>query len=50
MKGTYTVLGLSGESADRLQFDVEDETTGQRTKTTVAQYFYERYGIPLKYV
>ncbi|XP_068740587.1 protein argonaute-2-like isoform X2 [Montipora capricornis] len=49
MKRKYTVRGLSGESAESLQFDEEDETTGQRTKTTVAQYFYKRYGISLKY-
>ncbi|XP_068705532.1 protein argonaute-2-like isoform X1 [Montipora foliosa] len=49
MKRKYTVWEVSGQSADRLQFDIEDETTGRRSKTTVAQYFYDRYRIQLNY-
>lgn len=43
IKRKYTVWGVSSQSADKLQFDVEDETTGRRTKTTVASYFKDRY-------
>jgi len=49
MKRKYTVWGLSRPSADKLEFDVEDETSGRRTKTTVAQYFKDRYKLPLRY-
>lgn len=41
---------MSGLSADRLQFDVADETSGRPTKTTVAAYFKNRYNIQLRYV
>ena len=48
-KRKYTVWGLSSYSAERLQFDVQDETTGHQTKTTVAQYFKDRYKWVLRY-
>ena len=50
LKRKYTVWGVSRESADRLQFDVDDETSGCRTKTTVAAYFKDRYKMQLRYV
>ena len=49
LKRKYTVWGVSRESADRLQFDVDDETSGRRTKTTVAAYFKDRYKMQLRY-
>lgn len=49
VKRKYTVWGVSRESADNLQFDVDDETSGRRTKTTVAAYFRDRYGMQLRY-
>ena len=49
IKRKYTVWGVSSQSADRREFDVEDETTGRRTKTTVAAYFMDRYNMPLRY-
>ena len=49
MKRKYTVWGLSSDSAARLQFDVQDETTGRQTKTTVAHYFKDRYKLVLRY-
>ena len=48
-KRKYTVWGVSGQSADRLQFDVVDETSGRSTKTTVATYFKDRYRMQLRY-
>ena len=49
LKRKYTVWGVSRESADGLQFDVDDETSGRRTKTTVAAYFKDRYKMQLRY-
>lgn len=49
IKRKYTVWGVSSQSADRLQFDVNDETSGRRTKTTVAAYFRDRYRMQLRY-
>ena len=49
IKRKYTVWGVSSQSAERREFDVEDETTGRRTKTNVAAYFRERYNIRLRY-
>lgn len=49
IKRKYTVWGVSSQSADRREFDIEDETTGRRTKTNVAAYFKERYNIRLRY-
>ena len=49
MKRKYTVWGLSRQSAERREFDVEDETTGRRTRTNVAAYFKDRYNIRLRY-
>ena len=41
---------MSSLSADKLQFDVDDETSGRCTKTSVAAYFRDRYNINLRYV
>ena len=49
IKRKYTVWGVSSQSAERREFDVEDETTGHRTKTNVAAYFRDRYNIRLRY-
>lgn len=49
MKRKYTVWGVSSSPADGLQFDIEDEATGRKTKTTVAQYFKDRYRLPLRF-
>ena len=49
IKRKYTVWGVSSQSAERREFDVEDETTGRRTKTNVAAYFRDRYNIRLRY-
>ncbi|KAL9962338.1 hypothetical protein ACROYT_G031432 [Oculina patagonica] len=48
-KRKYTVWGVSNQSAERLQFDVDDETSGRKIKTTVAKYFKDRYNLPLRY-
>ena len=50
MKRKYTVWGMSTPSADKLQFEVQDETTSRPTKTTVAQYFRDRYRLSLRYM
>ena len=49
IKRKYTVWGVSPQSADRLQFDVEEEVTGRKVKTTVAEYFKDRYKLTLRY-
>ena len=49
IKRKYTVWGVSSQSANGREFDVEDETTGCRTKTTVTAYFRDRYNIRLRY-
>ena len=49
IKRKYTVWGVSSQSAERQEFDVEDETTGRRAKTNVAAYFRDRYHIRLRY-
>ena len=48
IKRKYTVWGVSSQSADKREFDVEDETTGCRTKTNVAAYFRDRYNMRLR--
>ena len=40
--------GVSGRSAERLEFDIEEEVSGRKIKTTVAEYFKERYKLPLR--
>ena len=49
MKRKYTVWGVS-ESAERLQFDIEDHESKRSTRTTVAQYFFDAYKMRLRYV
>ena len=49
MKRKYTVWGVS-ESAERLQFDIEDNESKRTTRTTVAQYFFDAYKLRLRYV
>ena len=41
--------GLSTISAEKLQFEVEDEITGLAIKTTVVEYFKSRYKLALRY-
>lgn len=48
IKRKYTVWGVSGNSADRMQFDVTYEAIGRTSKTTVADYFKDRYGLILR--
>ena len=43
IKRKYTIWGVSEKSANRKQFDVTDEGTGRTFKTTVADYFNDRY-------
>ena len=50
IKRKYTVWGVSGRSADKLEFDVEEEVSGRKMKTTVAEYFKDRYKLPLRYM
>ena len=49
LKRKYTVWGVSGRSADKLEFDIEEEVSGRKMKTTVAEYFKDRYNLPLRY-
>ncbi|XP_022810535.1 protein argonaute-2-like, partial [Stylophora pistillata] len=49
IKRKYTVWGVSEKSADRMQFDVTDEGKGRTYKTTVGEYFKERYKLILRY-
>ena len=48
LKWKYTVWGVSEKSANRKQFDVTDERTGRTSKTTVADYFKDRYRLILR--
>ena len=48
LKWKYTVWGVSEKSANRKQFDVTDEGTGRTYKTTVADYFKDRYRLILR--
>ena len=48
MKRKYTVWGVSGHSAEKLQFEIEDGATGRKSQTTVAQYFNDRYKLHLR--
>ena len=50
MKRKYTVWGVSNLSAEKLQFEIEDEASKRRTKTTVARYFFDTYRLPLRYI
>ena len=49
IKRKYTVWGVSRQSSEKQEFDVEGEATGRRTKTNVAAYFRDRYNIRLRY-
>ena len=48
IKRKYTIWGVSEKSANRKQFDVTDERTGRTYKTTVADYFKDRYRLILR--
>ena len=48
LKRKYTIWGVSEKSANRKQFDVTDEGTGRTYKTTVADYFKDRYRLILR--
>ena len=48
IKRKYTIWGVSEKSANRKQFDVTDEGTGRTYKTTVADYFKDRYRLILR--
>ena len=50
MRRKYTVWGMSNQSAEKLQFEIIDEASKRATKTTVAGYFLDTYGIELRYV
>ncbi|XP_074606193.1 protein argonaute-2-like isoform X2 [Acropora palmata] len=45
----YTVWGMSNQSAEKLQFEIEDEASKLTTKVTVARYFLDTYGLELRY-
>ena len=47
-KRRYSVWGVTKYSADNLQFEVDD--SGQKIKSTVAEYFKEKYEIQLRCV
>ena len=49
MKRKYRVCGVS-QSAERLEFDIEDNESKRSTKTTVARYFFDTYRLRLRYV
>jgi len=49
IKRTYTAWGVSSLPAEKLQFEIEDGTTGRKSKTTVAQYFKDTYNLHLRY-
>ncbi|XP_067047295.1 protein argonaute-2-like [Acropora muricata] len=49
MRRKYTVWGMSNQSAEKLQFEIIDEASKRTTKTTVAGYFLDTYGIELRY-
>ena len=48
IKRKYTVWGVSNLPAEKLQFEIEDGATGRMSQTTVAQYFDDRYKLPLR--
>ncbi|XP_078383843.1 protein argonaute-2-like isoform X2 [Oculina patagonica] len=48
-KRKYSVWGVSDLSADKLQFVVEEQVSGRKYKTTVAEYFKDTYKLPLRY-
>ena len=48
IKRNYTIWGVSEKSANRKQFDVTDEGTGRTYKTTVTDYFKDRYRLILR--
>lgn len=41
--------GVTDLPAEKLQFDVQEELTGRKVKTTVVKYFKDRYNLPLRY-
>ena len=47
-KREYSVWGVTKYSADNLQFEVSD--SGQKVKSTVAEYFKEKHKIQLRCV
>ncbi|XP_020617491.1 protein argonaute-2-like isoform X2 [Orbicella faveolata] len=49
IKRKYTVWGVTDLPAEKLQFDVQEELTGRKVKTTVVKYFKDRYNLPLRY-
>lgn len=49
IKRKYTVWGVSSHPAEKLQFDVVEEVTGRKSKTTVAEYFKNTYNWHLRY-
>ena len=42
-KRKYTVWGVTKESADKRQFEIDDKDSGKKYKLTVAEYFKETY-------
>ena len=42
-KRKYTVWGVTKESADKRQFEINDKDSGRKYKLTVAEYFKETY-------
>ena len=49
INSTYTVWGVTEVPAEKLQFDVKEELTGRKVKTTVVKYFKDRYNLSLRY-
>ena len=50
MRRKFTVWGMSNQSAEKLHFEIKDEASKLTTKTTVAGYFFDTYGLELRYV
>ena len=49
-KRKYTVWGVSNQSAEKLHFEIKDEASKRITKTNVAGYFFDTYGLELRYI
>ena len=41
--------GVSSVPAEKLEFEVEDGATGRKSRTTVTEYFKNKYKLPLRY-
>ena len=47
-KRKYTVWGVTKDSADKRQFEIDDKDSGRKYKLTVAEYVKETYKMQLR--